>query len=163
MQWAIVAFLVLLGLTLAAVVAGQLGLLHGAPPVDLGLREGRLKAPSLTPNSISSQAALWPGHPRGQEAQIAPLALLRGDGPATMLRLQAVVKAMPGAELVTFRDDYLYARFTTRLMKYTDDVELWFDPAARMVQVRSASRLGKSDLGANRARIEAIRAQLQAG
>jgi uncharacterized protein (DUF1499 family) len=48
-------------------------------------------------------------------------------------------------------------------MRYTDDVEFWFDPAAQVVQVRSASRLGYSDRGANRARIEALRARLAAG
>lgn len=45
-------------------------------------------------------------------------------------------------------------------MKYVDDVEFWFDPSAGVIQVRSASRLGESDLGANRSRIEAIRVRL---
>jgi hypothetical protein len=37
--------------------AGRLGLLQGSPPSDLGVREGRLKPPATSPNSISSQAA----------------------------------------------------------------------------------------------------------
>jgi uncharacterized protein (DUF1499 family) len=45
-------------------------------------------------------------------------------------------------------------------MKYVDDAEFWFDPAAGVIQVRSASRLGKSDLGVNRERIESIRHKL---
>jgi len=48
-------------------------------------------------------------------------------------------------------------------MRYVDDTEFWFDPGAGVVQVRSASRVGSSDLGVNRARIEAIRARLAAG
>ena len=56
----------------------------------------------------------------------------------------------------------MYATFSTRLMKYTDDVEFWLDPVAQVVQVRSASRLGQRDFGANRSRIETVRAQLQA-
>ena len=116
LQWGVVAGLTLLALTAAAVVAGQLGLLHGTPPTDLGVRDGRLKAPSLTPNSVSSQAALWPGHPRRAEAQIAALAWLGGDGPATMRQLQALVRALPGAVLVTAKEDYLYAQFTSPLM-----------------------------------------------
>jgi uncharacterized protein (DUF1499 family) len=148
------------GPALLAMAVGQMGLLHGQPPTDLGVNGGKLKAPAATPNSVSSQADLWPGHPQQAYARIAPLALV-GDGAATMARLATLVRSTPGAQIVTERNDYLYATFTTRLMKYTDDVEFWFDPAAGVVQVRSASRLGESDLGANRARVERLRTQLQ--
>ena len=83
-----------------------------------------------------------------------------GDGPATLARLKAIVAATPGAQWVGERPDYLYATFSTRLMKYTDDVEFWLDPKANVVHVRSASRLGQRDFDANRSRIEAIRGQL---
>ena len=154
----------LLALLLLAVLVGQLGLLRGKAPADLGLRDGKLKAPSTRPNSVSSQADLWPTHPRRDYARIAPLALradtLRGGAPAVMAAVKAAVLATPGALVVDEKAGYLYAHFSTRLMKYTDDVEFWFDAGAGVVQVRSASRLGESDLGANRARIEALRAQL---
>ena len=45
-------------------------------------------------------------------------------------------------------------------MKFVDDTEFWYDPAAQVVQVRSASRVGRRDFGVNRARVESIRAQL---
>ena len=145
---------------LAAVLgAGQLGMLAGTPPADLGVHQGRLKAPSATPNSVSSQAGLWPGHPMQQAAAIAPLPL-RGPPAEAIARLRLVVQAMPGTEVVTQRSDYLYARFTTRWLGFVDDAEFWADPANRVIQVRSASRLGSSDLGVNRARIERIRAAL---
>lgn len=156
-KWLLIA-IVVLGLT--AVLAGQLGLLRGTPPGDLGVRDGKLKRPSKTPNSVSSQADLWPGDAQQDYARIEPLALV-GSGPQTLQRLQAVLQATPGAVVVKADTDYLYAIFTTRLMKYTDDVEFWFDPAAQVVHVRSASRLGRKDLGANRARVEVLRAQLQ--
>ena len=63
---------------------------------------------------------------------------------------------------VESRGDYLYAQYTSRLMKFVDDVEFWFDPAAGVVQVRSASRLGEKDFGVNRARVESIRQALAA-
>ena len=148
-------------LAVGLVCAGQFGLLKGTPPTDLGVHDGRLKAPSATPNSVSSQAALYPDHPIRTNADIAPLAL-RGDGPATLAKIKAIVEATDGAVVVKAEPDYLYAQFTTRLMKYTDDVEFWFDPAAAVVQVRSASRIGHGDLGANRQRIEAIRQKLAA-
>ncbi len=146
-------------LVLLAVLVGQLGLMQGRPPGNMGVHDGKLKPPSNADNSVSSQAALWSGHPRRQAAHIEPLALV-GDGPTTMLRLRDIVAAMPGARIVTFRDDYLYAQFTTRVMKYVDDTEFWFDRAAGVVQVRSASRLGQRDFGVNRARIETIRERL---
>ena len=153
--------IVLAVLAVAALLAGQFGLLKGKPPADLGVRDGKLKRPSSTNNSVSSQAGLWPDHPQRERARIEPLPL-RGDGAATLAAIAGVVKAMPGALIVEQRPDYLYAQFTTRLMKYVDDVEFWVDPAAGVVQVRSASRLGAEDLGANRARVEAVRAALAA-
>lgn len=156
LTWLVVA---LVALAVLGVAAGQLGFLQGQPPTDLGVKDGRLKAPSTRPNSVSSQAALFAGHPMQQAAMIAPLPLA-GDVASAMARLRAVVASQPGAVLVDQRGDYLYARFTTRLMHFVDDVEFWADPAAGVIQVRSASRLGHGDQGANRARIERIRMQL---
>lgn len=159
LKWLLIGLGVLVALVVLGIAAGQAGLLKGTPPSDLGVREGRLKGLSATPNVVSSQASLYPNHPQRTYADIAPLPL-RGDGPATVARLKAVVQAMPGAQVIRSGPDYLYAEFTTPLMKYVDDVEFWIDPSAQVVQLRSASRLGKSDLGANRQRIEAIRAAL---
>lgn len=158
--WQIALALVVL-LPLALVAAGRLGLLSGQPPDDLGVRDGRLKAPATTPNSVSSQASAWPGHPQAAAAQIDPLPA--PDGAAALQRLQRLLRDSPGAEVVTATDDYLYVRFTTPLLRFVDDAEFWWDPAAGVVQVRSASRIGRSDLGTNRARIESLRAALAAG
>ena len=145
----------------AAVAAGQMGWLQGKAPTDLGVRDGRLKPPSATENSVTSQAALYPDHPQRNYADIAPLAL-RGDGPATLARIRAIVERMDGAHVIRSDPDYLYAQFTTRLMKFVDDVEFWCDPANNVIQVRSASRVGRGDMGVNRKRIEAVRAALDA-
>ncbi len=150
----------LMALAVLLVLAGQMGWLSGKQPRDLGLKEGKLKRPSRTANSVSSQTALWPGA-EAPGAEITPLALVPGlDGPATMARIQQVVQTMPGARVVESKPDYLYAHFTTKLLKYVDDVEFWFDPSAHAIHVRSASRLGSKDFGVNRARIEAIRQRL---
>jgi uncharacterized protein (DUF1499 family) len=146
-------------LAVAAVLAGQMGLLRGKPPGNLGVTDGKLKPPSKTENSVSSQADLWPGHPQQGYARIAPLAL-RGTGAQTIAKIGAVVEAAPRAQVLKREADYLYATFTTPLMKYTDDVEFWFDPAAQVVQVRSSSRLGRKDFEANRKRVEALRQAL---
>ena len=157
-NWIVIAVVLA---AVAAVVAGQLGFLRGTPPADLGVRDGKLKPPSRTENSVSSQAALYTDHPQRNYADIAPLAL-RGDGPATVAKIKAIVEGMDGATVIRSDPGYLYAQFTTRLMKYVDDVEFWFDPASQVVQVRSASRVGRGDFGVNRKRIEAVRAALAA-
>lgn len=156
-------------LALAPLLAGQLGLLRGQPPADLGVKLGRLKPPSKTPNSVSSQAGLWPDHPQRAYAQIAPLAWVAGGsggamagdaGAATMDRLRQVLRGMPGAQIQRDQPDYLHATFESRWMRYVDDVEFWLDRDNGVVQLRSASRLGRRDFGVNRARIEAIRQAL---
>lgn len=153
--------IVVLLLAVVAIVAGQLGFLQGTAPTDLGVHDGKLKPPSMTENSVTSQAALYPDHPQRRYADIAPLAL-KSDGPATIAKIKAIVECMDGAKVVRSEPDYLYAQFTTRLMKFVDDVEFWFDPAANVIQVRSASRVGRGDLGVNRRRIEAVRTALAA-
>ncbi len=157
-------------IALAVVVvllAARLGAFSGKPPTNIGVRDGKLKAPAPTPNSVSSQADLWPDAPQKDNARIAPLALVdtnaegaTGDGKSTIARIAAVIDDLPGSQIVEQSDNYLYARFTTPLMRFVDDVEFWFDPAARVVQVRSASRVGRKDFGVNRARVENIRARL---
>ncbi len=158
-KWLVIAVVLLI---VVAVAAGQLGFLQGTAPADLGVRDGKLKPPSMTENSVTSQAALYPDHPQRKYADIAPLPL-KGDGPATLAKIKAIVEGMDGAKVVKSEPDYLYAQFTTKLMKYVDDVEFWFDPAANAIQVRSASRVGRGDLGVNRKRVEAVRAALEAG
>lgn len=147
----------------AVLITARLGAFSGRAPNNLGVRDGKLKPPSKTPNSVSSQADLWPDAPQRDYARIAPIELVGGDGKATISRIADVIESLPGAKIVERRDDYLYAQFTTALMRFVDDVEFWFDPAAGVVQVRSASRVGRSDLGVNRARIENIRARLYGG
>ena len=159
MNWPAKLALVVAVLILLPLAAGQGGLLSGQPPPDLGVRDGRLKPPSNTPNSVSSQAWLWPG-PRDRAAQIEPLPA-SGEAAATMAQLKTVAESMPGARIAEARDDYLRVEFSTRWMKFVDDAEFWFDPSTRTVQVRSASRLGRKDFGVNRERIEAIRSRLK--
>jgi uncharacterized protein (DUF1499 family) len=155
-KWLVGAIVVL---ALLAVAAGQLGYLQGTAPADLGVRNGKLKPPSATENSVTSQAALYPDHPQRFYSAVAPLPV-KGDGPATMARIKSIVEGMAGAKVVKSETDYLYAQFTTQWMKFVDDVEFWFDPANNVIQVRSASRLGQRDMGVNRKRVDAVRAAL---
>ena len=151
---AITAILIV-GLAAALVVAGQLGWLAGQRPTDLGVRDGRLKPPPQTPNGVSSQAT-------DDAHRVEPLRF-EGDAVQAFARLHELIARRPGAAIVAEAPGYLHAEFSTRWLRFVDDVEFHLDPSGRVIQVRSASRLGHSDLGTNRRRVEAIRQQFGGG
>ena len=157
-----IAFYIVLAAIVLALVAAQIGLLSGQPPGDLGVKDGRLKPPSVTRNSVSSQAALMPDHPQRAYASINPLPMKAGGVTESLKALEAVLNGMPGVNVVEQRSDYVYAQAQTRWLKFVDDVEFWANPATGVIELRSASRLGQEDFGVNRQRIEKIRAAYQA-
>jgi uncharacterized protein (DUF1499 family) len=109
---------------------------------------------------VSSQAELWPaGEYDVAYAKIEPIRF-SGDPVAAMNRLREVLKAWPGALIVEDRPDYVAVEFETRWLRFVDDAEFLLDPATRVIEVRSQSRLGSGDFGVNRRRIEALRRKL---
>ncbi|MGF1538882.1 MAG: DUF1499 domain-containing protein [Pleurocapsa sp.] len=119
----------------------------GTRPNNLGVKDGKLTPCSGTPNCVNSQS-------EDGQFKIEPL-------PAVAIsELQKVIESMERTKIVEATDNYLYAEFQTKLMGFVDDVEFYLDPQASVIHVRSASRLGKSDLGVNRKRIEEIRSKL---
>ena len=150
-----ISILLFIILPILTIIAGQAGLFNGKRPTDLGLRDGKLKAPlAESSNSISSQATL---HPHSDYHIIAPLTY-QGDGKAAFVKLTNIVRKMNNTTVIAAEPTYLYAEFQSRLMKFTDDVEFALDEPAGVINMRSASRLGKNDFGTNRKRLEAIRA-----
>ncbi len=130
-------------------------ILAGTPPTNLGIHDGKLAACPSTPNCVSSQA------PASDVAHaIAPIEF-GGEASATIENLKLVLKNTPSTNIITeANNNYLYAEFTSKLMGFVDDVEFYLDDSSKTIQVRSASRLGESDLGVNRQRIEEIRTKL---
>lgn len=126
----------------------------GRVPRAIADGSGRLAPCPASPNCVSSEAT-------DEVHAIAPLRI-RGDADAAWKGLGAHLASTPRVEVVTAESGYLHAVFTTRIMRYRDDVELALDPAAGTIRVRSASRVGYGDMGANRARVEAIRSALAA-
>jgi len=155
----IVVFVV--AISVCVILAGQLGLLEGTPPDDLGVSKGKLKPPAFTPNSVSSQAKLYPDHPLQAYAMIE--AFPAGtNGIKSMDKLEAILRKSGSTRVVKREPDYIYAQSTTPLLRFTDDLEFWLDTERGDIHVRSASRIGEGDLGTNRTRVEKIRAQFVA-
>ncbi len=119
----------------------------GTRPNNLGVKDGKLAPCPGSPNCVSSQS-------EDPQFNIDPLP------PITIADLKTIVANMERTTIIEETDNYLYAEFKSKLMGYVDDVEFYLDSDANVIQVRSASRLGKSDLGVNRKRIEEIRSQL---
>ena len=86
--------------------------------------------------------------------RVAPLGYT-GSAEAARARLKAVIAA-DGGVVTDEAPDYLHATYTTAIMRYVDDVEFVFSPSGR-IELRSSSRIGYSDLGKNRDRVEGIR------
>ncbi|NDJ16517.1 DUF1499 domain-containing protein [Myxacorys almedinensis] len=126
----------------------------GSRPANLGLTRDRLAACPPTPNCVSS-LSLDPTH------QVEPLRYTSSPEQA-FTTLKHAIAALPRTQVISETDSYLYAEFTSPLMGFVDDVEFYVDKPAGVIHVRSASRLGESDLGANRKRVELIRTKLQA-
>lgn len=123
----------------------------GQRPNNLGVRNGKLAPCPKSPNCVSSQSS-DPIH------QIAPLNFTTTPEKAIAF-LKIIIQSLPRTKIITESEDYLYAEFKSALMGFVDDVEFYLDPKTKVIQVRSASRLGESDLGVNRQRIETIRAK----
>lgn len=121
-----------------------------AMPSDLGVHDGRLKACPSSPNCVSSQAG-------DAEHHVEPFPF-EGDPALAIDRLAKIVSAEPRTEVVTHTSDYLHVVFRSKLFRFPDDVEFWADSANKRIEVRSASRVGYSDVGVNRARVEKLRA-----
>ncbi len=126
----------------------------GTRPTNLGTQNHQFAPCPTTPNCVSSQSQ-DPTH------AIPPLSYT-GSTSAPLKQLATIIQSFPRTEIIHQTENYLYAEFTSAWMGYVDDVEFYLDEATHTIQVRSASRLGESDLGVNRQRIEAIRAALAA-
>ena len=126
-----------------------------APDRAPGLVEDRLVPCGTAPNCVCSEASQAddPTH------HVAPLALPPGDADARWAAVRDTVAAAGGA-IVTSDDDYVHATLRTPVFGFVDDVELRRDGDA--LHWRSASRVGHSDLGANRRRLEMLRGRIKA-
>ena len=125
----------------------------GTRPDNLGVKDGKLAACPNSPNCVSSQS------PNADETHfIQPLKYTSASEKA-LADLKKVIESEDRTKIINESPDYLYAEFKSALMGYVDDVEFYLDSSSNTIHVRSASRLGQSDLGVNRKRIETIRSK----
>jgi uncharacterized protein (DUF1499 family) len=133
-------------LLLPAAGPASASLLHlaGPVPADLGVRQGHLAACPA------------PAHCAREEWPVS-------DPSRALASLLPAVLALEGVELVETGGDYIHATATSRLFGFVDDLELHADAGAGVIEARSVSRLGDSDLGVNARRLAALRRSLPGG
>lgn len=119
----------------------------GAPP---GPVDGRLARCPSAPNCVGSE------YPDDKSHYIPPLPYATGTADDALARVRSAIQAM-GGEVRQEGEGYLAATFSSRVFGFVDDLEVRVDREARVIHVRSASRVGRSDLGVNRKRVERLR------
>ena len=148
-NWVTISLVVLTALIMLIIFGSRWYSAKYAHAKSLGLEQGQLIECGKSPNCVSSQTAQ-------SSKRIAPINA--SDTPElTWLMLRDLVETMPQASLITESETYRHYQFTTPLMGFIDDVELLFVYREQLIQVKSASRVGESDLGANRKRVESLR------
>lgn len=133
-------------------IPGLLEVFAGKTP-ELGIQGGKLLPCPSTPNCVVSQGA-------DEDHMIAPIAYTGSREDAREL-LTKVLGVVPRTEIVTQQENYIRAKSTSRIMGFVDDAEFYLPADEPVIHVRSAARLGESDLGVNRRRLEQIRFALQ--
>lgn len=126
----------------------------GTRPSNLGVDEGRLASCPTSPNCVSTQST-------DAKHRVDPIPYTSSREEARA-RLEEIVRAMPRTKVVRQEEAYMHLECSSRLFRFVDDVEFWFDDANKVIHCRSASRKGYSDLGVNRKRVEQIREQFTA-
>jgi uncharacterized protein (DUF1499 family) len=128
----------------------------GAVPEAGGTHEeGRLAPCPSSPNCVSSQAA-------DADHRVEPLRVTIDPDSAWQLAV-AIVEESARTEIVEHRpqNGYLHATYRSAVFRFVDDLELLLDRDGHVIHVRSASRLGHYDFGANANRVEALREELR--
>ena len=115
---------------------------------ETGLIGGRLRACPGTPNCVVSEY-------RGNESHAEPFGFSGEAGAAWKNAKESII--LLGGRVEKDTGDYLWATFRSKIWRFVDDVELRLDAGGKAIHVRSASRVGRGDLGVNKKRVERLR------
>ncbi len=135
-------------LSILVVLVLLLSACSGTKPTDIGLSANSLTECPSSPNCVSTQT-------KSAKHKMDPISFTGSVVDANA----KIVKILNAKERVTITENsggYIHSEFKSKLMKYVDDVEFYFDEVNKLIHFRSASRKGYSDLGVNKKRMEEI-------
>lgn len=139
-------------IVLSLVFTLLISLISSSTAMATGLNNGHLEPCPSSPNCVVSQD--------GDEKHAVEPIVYNGDRSDVKEALLKVLSVVPRTEVIEDNGDYIRTESTSRIFKFVDDAEFYFPKDENVIQVRSASRVGESDLGVNRRRIEQIRLAL---
>lgn len=122
---------------------------QGNEPENLGVDDGKLSSCPSSPNCVVSQNA-------DESHKIEPINY-KGDRQTAKETLLKVLSVVPNTRVVEERENYIHTESESKIMGFVDDGEFYFPEDENVIHMRSAARLGESDLGVNRRRLEQIR------
>jgi uncharacterized protein (DUF1499 family) len=120
-------------------------------PIKEILSVMKLKQCPTSPNCVSSQS-------QSELHKITPL-LYKSSSEQAMQQIKKTILAFPRTKLIEEKEHYLHVEFRTLFFRFIDDVEIVIDDLEKVIHLRSASRVGHSDFGTNRRRIEEIKSK----
>ncbi|MFC7320116.1 DUF1499 domain-containing protein [Halobacillus campisalis] len=112
----------------------------------LGVKEGELAPCPKSPNCVSTNTDQ-------RDKLMEPLPFVQSKD-TTKTAIKSIIAKMGRSAIKDETDDYIHVVFTSKLLKFKDDVEFYLDDSSGLIHFRSASRTGYSDLGVNRKRME---------
>ncbi|MBL1211394.1 MAG: DUF1499 domain-containing protein [Geminocystis sp. GBBB08] len=130
-------------------VLGAIFHFEGKIPTNLGVTDGKLFNCPSTPNCVISQEA--------DNIHYIPPLNYNGDRLQAYNSLLKILSVVPNTKIIEQKEDYIHTESRSKIMGFVDDAEFYFPLNKNVIQWRSASRLGESDLGVNRRRLEQIR------
>lgn len=115
----------------------------------IGIVNGKLHPCPKSPNCVSTQAT-------GNKHKIDPIQF-SGSLIEAKDKIINIVSSLKRSKIITNKENYIHVEFRTATFKFVDDVEFLFDDSDKIIHFRSRARLGYSDMGVNRKRMETIR------
>ncbi len=119
-----------------------------------GVVDGNLAPCPDSPNCVSTQAASDDSYHRMEPIPVT------GSAADAQAAIVAAIQSMPRSTIIVTEPTYIHAEFRSALWRFVDDVEFYIDAEAGLIHFRSASRLGYSDMEANRTRMDALTTEI---
>lgn len=142
---------------LLLVLAGTMAFLScmSKAPENIGLQNGKLADCPSSPNCVCSQQ-----DKNDEEHFIDSLPF--SSSPALALeKIKTALNEIPRTKIVSETENYLHVECTSLIFRFTDDLEIFIDESSKQIHFRSASRVGHSDLGVNRKRVNKLKERLK--
>ena len=142
---------------LLLVLAGTMAFLScmSEAPENIGLQNGKLADCPSSPNCVCSQ------QDKSDEKHFIEALPYASEPSAVIEKVKVALASMSRTKIISETDNYLHVECTSLIFRFTDDLEIFLDTENNTVHFRSASRVGHSDLGANRKRVKKLKELLK--